>query len=239
MLTALSSAALRGVDVRILVPKNNDIWVMGIAARSYYPRLLDVGACDRRAEGGHGAGALAVDDQPLGGEAPELGVAAECGDELRVRCALERFYGRSFGLVPNHAVNTAAGVVAVVSKGDEQLVRQRRCTGWHFPRDPRGGYLGYPPAGDLAAIANLEVESLQHKMPTFHGDTIYADGPIQAEVKLPDGTLWKNITTEEKSKAAETLNEFRGAHKYNLLDVNVRRFHSEVPQIWQWDDHEV
>jgi acyl dehydratase len=26
-----------------------------------------------------------------------------------------------------------------------------------------------------AAIANLEVESLQHKLPTFHGDTIYAE----------------------------------------------------------------
>jgi acyl dehydratase len=26
-----------------------------------------------------------------------------------------------------------------------------------------------------AAIANLEIESLQHKMPTFHGDTIYAE----------------------------------------------------------------
>ncbi len=26
-----------------------------------------------------------------------------------------------------------------------------------------------------AAIANLEVETLQHKMPTFHGDTIYAE----------------------------------------------------------------
>ena len=26
-----------------------------------------------------------------------------------------------------------------------------------------------------AAIANLEIESLQHKKPTFHGDTIYAE----------------------------------------------------------------
>jgi acyl dehydratase len=26
-----------------------------------------------------------------------------------------------------------------------------------------------------AAIANLEIESLQHKVPTFHGDTIYAE----------------------------------------------------------------
>jgi alkaline phosphatase D len=38
---------------------------------------------------------------------------------------------------------------------------------------------------------------------------------------------------------AETLDEFRGAYKYNLLDENVRRFNAEVPQIWQWDDHEV
>lgn len=85
-------------------------------------------------------------------------------------------------------------------------------------------------------------DEIRRREPDFFlhsGDTIYADGPIQAEVKLPDGSMWKNITTEEKSKAAETLDEFRGAHKYNLLDVNVRRFHSEVPQIWQWDDHEV
>jgi len=31
-----------------------------------------------------------------------------------------------------------------------------------------------------AAIANLEVESLQHKRPTFHGDTIYAESRVLA-----------------------------------------------------------
>jgi len=71
------------------------------------------------------------------------------------------------------------------------------------------------------------------------GDTIYADSPIPAEVKLPDGTLWKNITTEEKSKPAETLAEFRGNFKYNLLDRNARAFNAEVPMFAQWDDHEV
>src|SRR5262249_32464986 len=29
-----------------------------------------------------------------------------------------------------------------------------------------------------AAIANLEVESLTHKLPTFHGDTIYAETKV-------------------------------------------------------------
>ena len=38
---------------------------------------------------------------------------------------------------------------------------------------------------------------------------------------------------------AETLDEFRGRYRYNLLDDNIRRFNAEVPQIWQWDDHEV
>lgn len=71
------------------------------------------------------------------------------------------------------------------------------------------------------------------------GDTIYADNPIPSEIKLPDGTIWRNKTTEAKSKVAETLDEFRGNYLYNLTDENVLRFNSEIPQIWQWDDHEV
>ena len=71
------------------------------------------------------------------------------------------------------------------------------------------------------------------------GDNIYADGPIAAEVKLPNGEVWKNLVTEDKSKAAETLGEFRGNYKYNLLDPNVRAFNAEVPMFTQWDDHEV
>jgi alkaline phosphatase D len=43
----------------------------------------------------------------------------------------------------------------------------------------------------------------------------------------------------EKVKVAETLDEFRAAHKYNFLDDNVRAFNAEVPIFVQWDDHEV
>jgi alkaline phosphatase D len=71
------------------------------------------------------------------------------------------------------------------------------------------------------------------------GDTIYADQPLAAEVKLDDGTIWKNIVTEAKSKNAETIDEFRGNYKYNLLDEHMRRFNADVPQIVMWDDHEV
>ena len=72
-----------------------------------------------------------------------------------------------------------------------------------------------------------------------NGDTIYADGPIPAEVKIADGKVWKNLTIPEKAKVAETLDEFRAAHKYNLLDTHLRAFNAEVPIFVQWDDHEV
>ncbi|MEJ2625964.1 MAG: alkaline phosphatase D family protein [Pseudolabrys sp.] len=84
--------------------------------------------------------------------------------------------------------------------------------------------------------------TMQKNRPDFfihNGDNIYADGAIHAEQKMPNGEIWKNVTTEEKSKPAETLAEFRGAYKYNLLDKNLRAFAAEVPVFSQWDDHEV
>ena len=71
------------------------------------------------------------------------------------------------------------------------------------------------------------------------GDMIYADGPLPAEVKLDDGTVWKNLVTPATSKGAETLDEFRGNYAYNLLDTHARAFNSQVPMIVQWDDHDV
>jgi alkaline phosphatase D len=70
------------------------------------------------------------------------------------------------------------------------------------------------------------------------GDAIYADGPIPAEVITDDGRMWKNLTTEAKSKVAETLDEFRGNYAYNLMDEHMRRFNAAVPLLAQWDDHE-
>lgn len=71
------------------------------------------------------------------------------------------------------------------------------------------------------------------------GDTVYADGPIPETQTLPDGRLYRNLTTPAKSKVAETLAEYRGQYAYNLLDTHLRGFAAEVPQVNQWDDHEV
>ena len=40
---AITSAALRDVDVRLIVPKRGDSRLVDLAARSYFPELLEVG----------------------------------------------------------------------------------------------------------------------------------------------------------------------------------------------------
>ncbi|MDT4288985.1 alkaline phosphatase D family protein [Methylomonas sp. MO1] len=85
-------------------------------------------------------------------------------------------------------------------------------------------------------------EAMRQVQPQFFiqsGDNVYSDGPIPESKLAENGQVWTNVVTPEVSKVAETLDEFRGRYKYNLLDENVRRFNAEVPQIWQWDDHEV
>lgn len=98
--------------------------------------------------------------------------------------------------------------------------------GWGINEDI-GGMRGY------AAMHATKPDFFIHS-----GDTIYADGPIAAEVTEPDGQVWRNLVTEEVSKVAETLNEFRGRHRYNMMDKNIRALYAEVPVIAQWDDHE-
>jgi alkaline phosphatase D len=70
------------------------------------------------------------------------------------------------------------------------------------------------------------------------GDTVYCDGPIKPEIKTSQG-LWKNLVAEGVEKVAETLGEFRGRFKYNLLDRNLLAFNAQIPTFCQWDDHEV
>ena len=71
------------------------------------------------------------------------------------------------------------------------------------------------------------------------GDNCYADGPVKATVTLPDGRIWRNLVTEEKSAVAQTLDQYRGQYKYNLLADNWRAFLGETAIVAQWDDDEV
>ena len=71
------------------------------------------------------------------------------------------------------------------------------------------------------------------------GDTIYADQPLESEVVLDEGSIWRNVVTEAKSRVAQTLDDYRGCHRYNLQDEHMRRFNADVSQVALWDDHEV
>ncbi len=92
----------------------------------------------------------------------------------------------------------------------------------------RGGYRIYE------AMRKMQPDLFIHQ-----GDQIYADGPLKESVVLPGGETWRNIVTPAKARVAASLDDFRSAFAYNLLDANKRRFLSEVPMLVQWDDHEV
>jgi alkaline phosphatase D len=83
------------------------------------------------------------------------------------------------------------------------------------------------------AIAKIAPQFFVHS-----GDMIYADNPMPKEMPMADGSVWKNIVTEAKSHAANSLSDFRGNFQYNLMDDCVRAFHRTVPLYVQWDDHE-
>ena len=50
----------------------------------------------------------------------------------------------------------AEATIAIISRGDEELMRLGSRAGRHFPADERGGYIGYHPADGASAIELLE-----------------------------------------------------------------------------------
>lgn len=108
---------------------------------------------------------------------------------------------------------------------------------FHWSADVAGqGYGINPEIGGMTGWATMAARN-----PDFFlhsGDTIYADNPIEETVVLEDGRIWRNVTTEAKSRVAQTLDDYRGNYAYNLLDDNYRAFNAQVPSIVQWDDHE-
>jgi alkaline phosphatase D len=74
------------------------------------------------------------------------------------------------------------------------------------------------------------------------GDNIYADGKMAETVALPGGGTWRNAFLDqvpEKRAVAQTLRQFHRNYLYNRYDDNIREFTARIPQVWQWDDHEV
>jgi alkaline phosphatase D len=115
---------------------------------------------------------------------------------------------------------------------------ERRTVSFVWSGDTAGGGWGI----DEARGGMRTYSTMLRCRPDFFihsGDHVYADCPIAAEKRLPNGETWRNVVTEDKSKVAQTLAGFRGNYKYNLLDRNLLTFNAEVPLFAQWDDHEV
>ncbi len=116
--------------------------------------------------------------------------------------------------------------------------RDRRNILFAWSGDTVGQGFGIDPAfGGMRTYAS--VKAAQPDFFVHSGDTIYADNPLPQSIRLPNGGVWRNELSPEKAKVAETLAEFRGSHRYNLRDSQVRDCYAHVPILAQWDDHEV
>ena len=91
-----------------------------------------------------------------------------------------------------------------------------------------GGMFGYETMRSLAPDFFLHAE--RHHL-RGRSDRRNARGARRCAVAQP-------LVTDEVTKVAETLEEFRGRHRYNLMDDNIRAMYAEVPVIATWDDHE-
>jgi GT2 family glycosyltransferase len=90
-------------------------------------------------EGTRSADRPAVPEQVEGG--------ADRAEYRRLKRRLRRFVA---GALPD------GGCVAVVSRGDEDLLELPGCHAVHFPRQPGGAYTGFYPRDGEAAVAHLE-----------------------------------------------------------------------------------
>jgi alkaline phosphatase D len=153
---------------------------------------------------------------------------------LLVDLSFDEQFNDAYRIIGPHALETSDFTtrqdLTGLESGSEAFVR-RSDLRFQWGGDTAGQGWGINPT-----FGGMKIyETMRRRNPPFFihsGDNIYADGPIAASVTAEGGQVWNNIVTPHVAKVAEALDEFRGRYRYNMLDDNVRRFNSEVPQIW-------
>ena len=106
-----------------------------------------------------------------------------------------------------------------------------------FTGDTAGQGYGINP--DLGGM--IAYKAMHDTRPDFFlhsGDNIYADGPIAAELKVADGTIWRNMVTEEVVQGRRDPGRVPRPVQVQPARRQRPRLYAEVPLVAQWDDHE-
>jgi hypothetical protein len=80
----------------------------------------------------------------------EIAALVQRVERIRYRRLVPRLHRLVAGATPRGAT------VAVISRGDDELLAFEGRRGWHFPQTDRGVYAGHHPADSAAAIAHVE-----------------------------------------------------------------------------------
>jgi glycosyltransferase involved in cell wall biosynthesis len=91
-------------------------------------------------------------------KAPKLALRDETTDGMNGSVSDPRRYRRLVDRIRKAAADNVppGAVVAVISKGDQRLLKLDGCRAWHFPQDSNGTYAGHYPADSSEAIAKVE-----------------------------------------------------------------------------------
>ncbi len=149
-----------------------------------------------------------------------------------------------------HGLRPGTQHQVTVSFQDDEGREGERATGTFVTGDTASGATSFVWTGDTAGQgwginpewggmrAYATMAATQPDFFIHSGDTIYADGPLEETVVEPGGHVWRNLLIDEVTEVAQDLRQFRGRHRYNLMDHNLRELYAHVPVIAQWDDHE-
>lgn len=136
------------------------------------------------------------------------------------------------------AVVPEGAVVAVVSRGDPDLVELPGRRGWHYPRAADGRYRGYHPAGDDDALADLEelraqgASFLALPSTAFWWLEHYAGFArvLQERFRVAASTARCMVFDLREGQAARTVDEISGTDYAALVERVRRVIEAVVPQ---------
>lgn len=136
VLAALMSAALRGIDVRVLVPQKGDSRLVDLAARSYFPELID-------------AGVKIYQYQPRFIHAKTLVVDQDIALVGTANCDLRSFHLNFEVVAVMYGDNIPTELAAVFT---HDLANAKRVTQYPPPKHPFGSRLGEASARLLSPL---------------------------------------------------------------------------------------
>ena len=128
-------------------------------------------------------------------------------------------------------------VIAVASKGHDEMLRLHGRIGWHFPQDRAGSYAGYYPSNSLSAI--VQIEALRSRgaqyflLPQFALWWLETYGDFARHL----ASRYELLVRDEETCAIFDLTSLKTGDALDELIAGCRNRLGREPSILDWESH--